>query len=549
MNNQQFEPEVINDFIDEANGYLPEILQGIERYLTSRSNVDSLEDAYRFTHTISGTAASLGFMPLSDAASQLEEVLMDLRHGPLTISKESAIRLRQTALRLASHLNEIASQYATDDALTTLTVQGTAPYTGQAYQAPDQAAAYASPLPDPLPYAATAAMPAPVTAGPGALGDLLEIPVPSSDYAGPDTQVGMSMSFADAMSADAMSADAMSMKAGPAVPRPLPSATAEAPTAVALFERMDDPAPWDARDRAFSNNAPDDMRAVDAAPFVMAGVGESATRASDDVLVFAETDDAGAPWGWAGASSPEVAEELAEVFALEARDHLHNLKIALEALKKEPANEDLLLEIRRSAHSLKGAAAMVGIEAITTLGNRMEDFLDWLYQTAQRITPEMQALLSRTTSVLEKMSGRQNTGAAEEELCHDYDEMMLSAALADVPAAPTAPLTGTDATTELPPLSQAGRTAPFAGVVPPLIADSAPAPLPAIAHLIETPIKTPMEMPAEIKAVAQVAQAPIPGPSVAPPPAPMAFDHAAPSVASVVPVHQEVALVHEAPET
>ncbi|MFN0120610.1 MAG: response regulator, partial [Blastocatellia bacterium] len=66
---------------------------------------------------------------------------------------------------------------------------------------------------------------------------------------------------------------------------------------------------------------------------------------------------------------------------------------------------------------------------------------------------------------------------------------------------------------------------------------------------IETPIKTPMEMPAEIRAVAQVAQATIPGPSVAPPLAPMAFDHAAPSVASVFPVHQEVALVHEAPET
>ena len=76
----------------------------------------------------------------------------------------------------------------------------------------------------------------------------------------------------------------------------------------------------------------------------------------------------------------EVSEELAEVFAMEAEDHFRIISESLPLLRSDPRNRDLLQLIRRSAHTLKGAAGMVGFEPITRLSHRAEDLLDLLYE-------------------------------------------------------------------------------------------------------------------------------------------------------------------------
>lgn len=67
-----------------------------------------------------------------------------------------------------------------------------------------------------------------------------------------------------------------------------------------------------------------------------------------------------------------------EVFISEAKEHLVALNAALVELEKKPNNKDVLNEIFRVAHTLKGMSATMGYEKVTALTHRMEDVLDRL---------------------------------------------------------------------------------------------------------------------------------------------------------------------------
>ncbi len=73
----------------------------------------------------------------------------------------------------------------------------------------------------------------------------------------------------------------------------------------------------------------------------------------------------------------EIDDEMLEVFALEADELIGNIRTNLEKLKKLPNDSEALLEIRRSAHTLKGSAAIVGLQRLSRLAHRVEDLLDY----------------------------------------------------------------------------------------------------------------------------------------------------------------------------
>src|SRR5208283_2239781 len=79
-------------------------------------------------------------------------------------------------------------------------------------------------------------------------------------------------------------------------------------------------------------------------------------------------------------TAEEVPPELREVFLLEAEDHLRTINSLLPSLDREPVDLALVQDVRRSVHTLKGAAAMVGFGQITRLAHRMEDLLDLIYE-------------------------------------------------------------------------------------------------------------------------------------------------------------------------
>jgi chemosensory pili system protein ChpA (sensor histidine kinase/response regulator) len=108
----------------------------------------------------------------------------------------------------------------------------------------------------------------------------------------------------------------------------------------------------------------------------------------------------------------DTSPELLEVFALEAEDHLRNIITQLSTLEKEPENKELLQEVRRSVHTLKGAAGAVGLQDIVRLTHRMEDLLEYLFDDSLVLNAGTVDILYKSTDALEDLS----TGEVDENV-------------------------------------------------------------------------------------------------------------------------------------
>lgn len=103
-----------------------------------------------------------------------------------------------------------------------------------------------------------------------------------------------------------------------------------------------------------------------------------------------------------------IPDELLDSFYQESREHLEDLDTAMTTLESSVTGptpiSDLLREvvrkIRRSVHTLKGASAVIGLSTIAAWGHAFEDFLDWLYEDATELTPEIIALLVESEDLM-----------------------------------------------------------------------------------------------------------------------------------------------------
>ena len=82
-----------------------------------------------------------------------------------------------------------------------------------------------------------------------------------------------------------------------------------------------------------------------------------------------------------------------ELFVSEATEHLEALNQSLLELEKDPENPDMLTEIFRSAHTLKGMSATLGFDQLTELSHEMENVLDGLRAGDLTVTPATMDLL------------------------------------------------------------------------------------------------------------------------------------------------------------
>lgn len=110
----------------------------------------------------------------------------------------------------------------------------------------------------------------------------------------------------------------------------------------------------------------------------------------------------------------EVDRELAETFAEEAEEHIQNLDTRLAALEKDPANRELIREIRRTAHTLKGSAAMVGFHVVSHTAHLMEDLLDRLFDGSMEVSEPLIELLFVTFNAIDTMVRSLRTGCTED---------------------------------------------------------------------------------------------------------------------------------------
>jgi chemosensory pili system protein ChpA (sensor histidine kinase/response regulator) len=83
----------------------------------------------------------------------------------------------------------------------------------------------------------------------------------------------------------------------------------------------------------------------------------------------------------ADAAASELADvdpELVETFLTEADEHLQIIFRGLRRMEANPKDAAAAQDVRRSVHTLKGAAGMVGFRSVSQLAHRMEDAFDFL---------------------------------------------------------------------------------------------------------------------------------------------------------------------------
>ncbi|HFD38714.1 MAG TPA: chemotaxis protein CheA, partial [Anaerolineae bacterium] len=62
-------------------------------------------------------------------------------------------------------------------------------------------------------------------------------------------------------------------------------------------------------------------------------------------------------------------------FSAEAQEHLQKLNEGVLRLERGETDADLMADILRAAHTLKGAARMMGFQDINRVAHRLEDLL------------------------------------------------------------------------------------------------------------------------------------------------------------------------------
>ena len=106
---------------------------------------------------------------------------------------------------------------------------------------------------------------------------------------------------------------------------------------------------------------------------------------------------------------PDELQEILSIYKAETEEHLQKLNDGLLSLEKSPRRTETLEEIFREAHSLKGAARMIGFEVVEKLAHALEDLfslarkgeLDFERRVFDVIFETLDAISKLTTGWLE----------------------------------------------------------------------------------------------------------------------------------------------------
>ena len=78
-----------------------------------------------------------------------------------------------------------------------------------------------------------------------------------------------------------------------------------------------------------------------------------------------------------------------EIFIDETNGHLQTLSDSIMQLEKEPENKDVINEIFRAAHSLKGMAGTMGFKRMQRLTHDMENVFQEIRSDRMKVTSSL----------------------------------------------------------------------------------------------------------------------------------------------------------------
>ncbi|PZV09484.1 MAG: hybrid sensor histidine kinase/response regulator [Leptolyngbya sp.] len=91
--------------------------------------------------------------------------------------------------------------------------------------------------------------------------------------------------------------------------------------------------------------------------------------------------------------SPEDQKRILGYFIEEAKDHLNTIEQGLLNLTDTLNDSEMMNEVFRAAHSVKGGAAMLGLNSIQRTSHRMEDFFKVMKESPMRPDRDLETML------------------------------------------------------------------------------------------------------------------------------------------------------------
>ena len=124
----------------------------------------------------------------------------------------------------------------------------------------------------------------------------------------------------------------------------------------------------------------------------------------------------------------DVDDETLEIFRSEAEGLLANIAGNLKILGRSPDDTNALWEIRRNAHTFKGAAGIIGFREASDLAHRIEDLLDKMVESRCGGDGRVIELLATSTARLDDMTAGKHDDDLQTtaKLSADFETLIAS---------------------------------------------------------------------------------------------------------------------------
>src|SRR5262245_37887338 len=150
----------------------------------------------------------------------------------------------------------------------------------------------------------------------------------------------------------------------------------------------------------------------------------------------------------------EIDPEFLELFIEEAKDEIAKLKRLFPLWDENPQDQDSLVNVRRSFHTLKGSGRMVGAQRIGEFAWAVENLLNRVINKTLERSPEMMTLLREAVAAVPELVEQLETARAPRANVARIIEGLneIAGVRPSAPAAPSpATVSHTQTTTVLPP--------------------------------------------------------------------------------------------------
>jgi chemosensory pili system protein ChpA (sensor histidine kinase/response regulator) len=453
--------EMLAGFSDEVKSYLPRVRKDFAELAADPALTDVLEEAHRLLHSIKGAASMLGLSALGHMVYLAEEAVEEIASGQLVWSPRTAEALELVLSRIEYYLETLEAGTLRERPILTDAVKALRRLRAQPESGDDAEVDLL--LGDGGDPVMAPASPEPVLVAPSA-------PKPSDApraLSGAQLQQEYASVPPDLLGTFREEAEEILHTVGELLHR-LQSGTNDVQALLeirrhahtlkgaagsvglralsSLAHRMEDL--LDAVNQATVEFTPEIHNLVMATFDCIGDMAEAhhfdevaprieALYARYQVLLDGATESAAVVRSEAEAppvDEPSIPAELLEAFRAETEEHLLRIAEGLRALGKDPDDKQLVQEIRRTVHTLKGAANMVGLRSMSRLAHEVEEVLDAIYQGTVEVSAESLSLLISAADTL----GDLEAGPQQPEILARRSE--LSGSLRAVVAAPAAPV-------------------------------------------------------------------------------------------------------------